>query len=69
MSVFVVRAFVMMRQAILQHTELARQLALMEQRLKEHDSKIHQLVDALRQLMAPVNVPRKKRIGFRQEEP
>jgi hypothetical protein len=41
----------------------------MEQHLKEHDSKIRELVDALRQLMAPVNVPRKRRIGFRQEKP
>ena len=69
MSVFVVRAFVAMRQAIVQHKELAGRLALLEQRLKDHDSKIHGLLVAIRQLMTPAEVPKKRRIGFQKEEP
>ena len=69
MSVFVVRAFVAIRQAIVQHKELAGRLALLEQRLKDHDSKIHGLLAAIRQLMTPAEVPKKRRIGFQKEEP
>jgi len=58
-----------MRQAIVQHKELAGRLALLEQRLKDHDSKIHGLLAAIRQLMAPAEVPKKRRIGFQKEEP
>ena len=69
MSVFVVRAFVAMRQAIIQHKQLADRLAQLEQRLTDHDSKILELVEAIRQLMAPAEVPRMRRIGFQQDEP
>ncbi len=69
MSVFVVRAFVGMRQAIVQHKELASRLALLERHLADHDSKILTLLEAVKQLMAPIEVPRKRRIGFQKEEP
>lgn len=69
MSVFVVRAFVAMRQAIVEHKELARRVALLEQRLTDHDSKVLELVRAIKQFMAPAEVPKTRRIGFQQEEP
>ncbi len=69
MSVFVVRAFVGMRQAIAQHKELAKRLALLERHLADHDSKILTLLEAVKQLMAPSEVPRTRRIGFQKEEP
>ncbi len=69
MSVFVVRAFVAMRQAILQHEQLSHRLDLLEQHLTDHDSKILELVEAIRQLMAPAKVPKKRQIGFQREEP
>ena len=69
MSVFVVRAFVGMRQAIAQHKELANRLGLLERHLADHNSKILTLLEAVKQLMAPSEVPRKRRIGFQKEEP
>jgi hypothetical protein len=69
MSVFVVRAFVTLRQAIVQHKELASRLALLERRLADHDSKIRTLLEAVKQLMAPGEVPKKRRIGFQEEGP
>jgi hypothetical protein len=69
MSVFVVRAFVAMRETIGQHKELARRLTVLEQRLTGHDKKILELIEAIKQLMAPARVPSNRRIGFQQEEP
>jgi hypothetical protein len=68
MSVFVIRAFIAMRRVILEHKELANRLILLEHHLKDHDSKILELVTAISHLMAPSEVPRKRRIGFRREE-
>jgi hypothetical protein len=69
MSVFVVRAFVTLRQAVAQHKELASRLAELKRRLGDHDSKIRSLIEAVKQLMAPREVPEKRRIGFRKEGP
>jgi hypothetical protein len=69
MSVFVVRAFVAMRRGFIQDEQLSHRLDLLERQLTEHDNKIRELVEAIRQLMAPKMVPINRRIGFRQEEP
>ena len=67
-SVFVVRAFVKLREMISNHTEMARKLSELEDRLQGHDEKFDQVFAAIRQLMAPPNPPR-KRIGFEVNEP
>jgi hypothetical protein len=67
-SVFVVRAFVGLRQMISTHEKLARKLTELEQRLDVHDEKIEGIIDAIRTLMAPPEKP-KKRIGFEVKEP
>lgn len=59
MSVFVVRAFVRMREA----TVIGHQLAELERRIGKHDSTIQQIVHTLRVLMAPPPAKR-GRIGF-----
>jgi hypothetical protein len=70
MSVFVVRAFVMLREMIATHKELAHKLAELERKLQNHDESIRSLVVAIRQLMRPPEPePPKKRIGFLVEEP
>jgi hypothetical protein len=62
-SVFVVRAFVKLRDILASNEELAVKLTELEQRVSSHDATIGELVDAIRQLMAPE--PGKKRsIGF-----
>jgi hypothetical protein len=68
--VFVVRAFVKLREMLATHKELAHKLAELERKLQNHDQSIRSLVVAIRQLMAPPeSEPPKKRIGFLVEEP
>jgi hypothetical protein len=62
-SVFVVRAFVRLRQVLVTHRELSRKLGDLERHVKGHDEKIQSLVEAIRQLMTPGDT-KKKRIGF-----
>ena len=69
-SVFVVRAFVKLREMLSTDKELAHKLAMLERKLQNHDESIRSLVVAIRQLMAPPEPePPKKRIGFLVEEP
>ena len=56
-SVFVVRAFVKLRQLVLTHKELAGKLDQLERKVSGHDDTIRQLVAAIRQLMAPPDPP------------
>jgi hypothetical protein len=67
-SVYVVRAFVQLRELLTGHKELAKRLdeleSRMQRKLSSHDQAIAGILDAIRQLMAPPE-PRKKRpIGF-----
>ncbi len=62
-SVFVVRAFVKLRQLVLAHKELAGKLDQLERKVGSHDEAIKQLVAAIRQLMAPPDPP-KTAMGF-----
>jgi hypothetical protein len=69
-SVFVVRAFVKLREMLSTHKELAHKLAELERKLQNHDESIRSLVVAIRQLMRPPDPePPKRRIGFLVEEP
>jgi hypothetical protein len=67
-SVFVVRAFVKLREMLSTHKELAHKLAELERKLQNHDESISSLVVAIRQLMATPE-PKKRPIGFLVEEP
>lgn len=67
-GVYVVRAFVKLRQFLATHKELAQKLAELEQRVDGHDDAIRQLIEAIRQLMAPPPEPKRRgRIGFGRE--
>ena len=63
-SVFVVRAFVRLREAIAGHKELAHKIAQIERKLGDHDEQIIVLVEAIKQLMDPKPPPKTRRIGF-----
>lgn len=63
MSVFVVRAFVRMREVLLLNQRIVSKLSEFERRLDAHDADIQELVDALRELMAPLPAS-SRRIGF-----
>ncbi len=63
MSVFVVRAFVRLRDFARGHEELARQLAALERRVAGHDVELQSVLAALRRLLEPPSRPRRP-IGF-----
>ena len=63
MSIFVVRAFVRMRQALSASRQIVVKLAELERRVDNHDTNIQELVDAIRELMAPLP-PNRRSIGF-----
>lgn len=66
-SIFVVRAFVRLRQILATHTELARKLLELEAHLKDHDQQIQAIFEVIHQLMAPPEKPKKK-IGYTVKE-
>ena len=66
-SVFVVRAFVQLRQVIAGHKELADRIAQLERKLGDHDKQILVMVDAIKQLIDPRLPPKTRRIGFNQD--
>jgi hypothetical protein len=66
-SVYVVRAFVKLRELLGTHKKLARKLAQLERRVESHDDHIHSLFEAIRQLMEPP-ASRTRRIGFKTRE-
>ena len=58
MSVYVVRAFVRLREVLATHKDLARKLE------EKYDAQFKIVFDAIRQLMTPPPGPPKKQIGF-----
>ena len=62
-SIYVVRAFVKLRQFVVSHRELTQKLDELERNVAVHDKAICSLFDAIRKLMA---LPKKKKrkIGF-----
>ena len=63
MSIFVVRAFVRLRELAGAHSYLAAKLAHIEKRVAKHDSELAEIINILRALIEPK--PRAKRkIGF-----
>jgi hypothetical protein len=67
-SVFVVRAFVQLREVVSANKAIGQKLVKIEQRLAGHDQEIQALIVAIRQLMAPQVLPKKRQIGFRKDE-
>ena len=63
MSVFVVRAFVRMREALAANQKMMAKFAELEKRLENHDVEIQEIIETIRELMAPAP-PSGRRIGF-----
>src|SRR5205823_10527162 len=66
-SVFVVRAFVRLRQMVATHQQLAKKLDELEQKVIGHDEAIRAVVAATRDLMAPSPEPQRGRFGFARD--
>ena len=67
-SIFIVRAFVKLRQAISEHKELTRKISQIEQHLSGHDEQINAIIKTIKQLIQPTPVAKKRRIGFDTDE-
>lgn len=66
-SVYIVRAFIKLREALGTHKELARKFAQLEKHIEAHDEDIGTLFEAIRQLMEPpedLSGGPARRIGF-----
>jgi len=63
MSVFVVRAFVRMREMLAKNRQLAAKINELDRRLETHDTAIQDIIDAIKELMIPEG-PSKRKIGF-----
>ena len=63
-SVYVIRAFVRLRDLLSTHKELAHKLAELEQKVSSHDEAIQSLVAAIRRLMQPAPTASQPQIGF-----
>jgi len=62
-SIFVMRAFVRLREMLGTHKELAHKLEELEKHVRDHDGHIRTLFEAIRQMMTPPPSKNRK-IGF-----
>jgi hypothetical protein len=66
-NIAIMRAFVKLREVIATHKDLANKLTELEAYLKDHDQQIQVIFEAIQQLLAQPEKPRKK-IGFEVKE-
>jgi len=64
MGIEVVRAFVQLRQLMVNHKALAAKLAELDARVSDHDEQLAAIVEAIRRLAEPVLPENRRRIGF-----
>jgi uncharacterized membrane protein len=66
-NVAIMRMFVRLRQTLESNRELAQKFSELERRIGKHDDEIAAILEAIRQLMAPPEKPRRE-IGFHVHE-
>ncbi len=66
-NIAIMRAFVKLREMLETNRELARKFAQLEEHVGKHDEEIAAIIEAIRQLMAPPQKPRRE-IGFHVRE-
>ena len=64
-GIYVVRVFVQLREVLFSNKEFARKLAALE---RKYDAHFKVVFEAIRQLMAPPPVPKRRGIGFVLDE-
>ena len=62
-NIQIMRAFIKLKELLLTHKELAIKLEALEKKYTEHDRKIKDIFEAIRQLLTPPAEPKKK-TGF-----
>lgn len=65
-SIIIIKTFVKLREIISTHKKLAYKLNELERKIEKHDGAIQDIFEAIRQLMAVPEEP-KRRIGFHRE--
>ena len=68
MSVYVVRAFVQMREDLFANREILKRLAEIDRTLLQHDAGLRDIYRKLLPLLQPAPLPPKRRIGFGDEK-
>ena len=66
-SIYVVRAFIRMREFLSEHKELAQKLKELELKFVGHDEQIRDIIEAINQLLTSPEKP-KRQIGFQVKE-
>ena len=69
MSVFVVRAFMQLREQLAANAAILKRLAEIDQTLLKHDSSLRTIWTKLQPLLAPPPEPPRRRIGFKADNP
>jgi hypothetical protein len=64
MSLVIIRAFVRLRQLLVNHKALAAKLAELDARVGAHDEQLTSLVSAIRRLASPDGPRHRRKIGF-----
>ena len=63
-NIQIMRTFVQLRRILAENEDLARKLAALE---RKYDSQFKVIFDAIRQLMAPPQTPKRRQIGFKRD--
>lgn len=69
MSVYVVRAFIQMREHLAANAAILKRLAEIDKTLLEHDHALGTIWHKLQPLLQPPPDPPKRRLGFRKDDP
>ena len=64
MSVYVIRAFIRLRDELAANAVLEKRLAVIEKTLTAHDNTLRDVILKIRPLLLPPTEPNKRRIGF-----
>lgn len=64
MSVYVIRAFIRLRDELAANAALEKRLAVIEKTLTSHDNTLRDVILKIRPLLLPPTEPNKRRIGF-----
>jgi phage regulator Rha-like protein len=67
-NILIVRAFTKLREILLTHKDLAAKVEALERKYSEHDETIKAIFAAVKRLLAPPPVKRKRIIGFQVEK-
>ena len=68
MSVYIIRAFIKMREDLAANAAILKRLAEIDKTLRVHDSALREIYQQLRPLLAPPPAPPKPEIGFHVKE-